>query len=146
MFDSILMVCVGNICRSPMAEGLMRDATVRAGSSMRVASAGIGALVGEPADPMARELLAEQGVDISAHRARQLGAEMVRDHELILVMEEWQRRKVESDFPMARGRVMCLGHWSGLEVPDPYRQPRAAFEQALEEIQQGLEDWKDKLW
>lgn len=146
MFHSILMVCVGNICRSPMAEGLMRREIERAGSGMHVASAGVGALVGEPADPMARELMAEQGIDIEAHRARQLGADMVRDHDLILVMEEWQRRKVESTFPMARGRVMCLGHWRDLQVPDPYRQPRSAFEHSMEQIQQGLEDWKDKLW
>lgn len=124
----------------------MREAAGKAGRDLRVASAGIGALVGEPADPTARELLAERGVDIAAHRARQLTAEMLREHELILVMEDWQRRKVETDFPMARGRVMLLGHWQGAEVPDPYRQPRAAFEQALEQIEQGLEDWKEKLW
>jgi len=129
-----------------MAEGLLRAAAREAGRDLAVASAGLGALVGEPADATARELLAERGVDISAHRARQLDGVMLREHELILVMEDWQRRKVEADFPMARGRVMLLGHWRGTEVPDPYRHPREAFERALEEIQQGLEDWKDKLW
>jgi protein-tyrosine phosphatase len=136
VFQSILMVCVGNICRSPMAEALARKLL----PSVHVESAGLGALVGKPADPLAQELLRERGLDLSAHRARQLTPDMLRAFELILVMEAWQVREVERQVPGARGRVFRIGHWGGFEVGDPYRQPRAAFERALADIERGLSD------
>lgn len=143
MFKNILLVCVGNICRSPMAEALL--AHQLAGKGVRVESAGIGALVNHPADPMAQALMEERGIDLSAHRARQLNADMVSEFELILVMEEWQQKKIESDFIHARGRVHRLGKWSGEDIPDPYKKPREAFEEALRLIDSGLEVWKRKL-
>lgn len=68
MIKTVLVVCVGNICRSPMAEGLLKRALPEA----NVASAGLGALVGQPADPYAVALMSGLGLDISGHRARQL--------------------------------------------------------------------------
>ena len=143
MFKNILLVCVGNICRSPMAEALL--AHQLAGKGVRVESAGIGALVGHAADPMVQTLMQEQGIDITTHRARQLNAEMIKEFELILVMEAWQQKEIESAFPQARGRVHRLGKWSDIEIPDPYRKPRNAFEEALKQIETGLDDWKKKL-
>jgi protein-tyrosine phosphatase len=61
MIDTILIVCEGNICRSPMAGGLLAHELPRA----RITSAGLGALVGRKADPIAIELMAERGIDIS---------------------------------------------------------------------------------
>ncbi|MFL5320755.1 MAG: low molecular weight protein-tyrosine-phosphatase [Myxococcaceae bacterium] len=136
MFSSILMVCTGNICRSPMAEGLARARFPNA----RVQSAGLAALVGHSADPLAVELLKERGLDISAHKARQLSSQMVREFELILVMESWQVREIDRLAPHARGKVFRLGHWRDFEVPDPYKQPRDAFQRSLDGILRGLED------
>src|SRR5688500_11611191 len=102
MFSRVLMVCVGNICRSPMAEALWAKMGPQ-GPGVQVASAGIGALVGHPADPLALELMRERGLDLSAHRARQLTAQMINDFELILVMEAGHQRAVESMAPTARG-------------------------------------------
>jgi protein-tyrosine phosphatase len=138
------MVCFGNICRSPMAEVLWAQMAPQ-GPDVCVSSAGIGALVGHRADPIAEELMRERGLDLSAHRARQLTAEMVNDFELILVMEAAQQRAVESITPSARGRVLRIGQWSGFDVPDPYGQDRAAFEKALALIEQGLRDYHGKL-
>src|SRR6266542_2985353 len=76
MFENVLIVCVGNICRSPMAEGLLRARFV-GHRRARIESAGLAALEGRPADPIAVELLAERGIDISAHRARQLTPELL---------------------------------------------------------------------
>lgn len=143
MLSSVLVVCVGNICRSPMAQALL--AARLGGHGVRVESAGLGALVGHPADPTALELLAELGQDLGAHRARQVAARHVREFELILVMEQWQKRELETLYPQARGRVFRLGHWRGVDIADPYRRPRAVFEQALAAIRAGVDDWVGKL-
>lgn len=141
MFNSVLVVCVGNICRSPMGAVVAKHLLPAA----RVESAGLGALVGKPADPIAQVLMQERGLDLADHRARQLTPEIVRDFELILVMESWQVREVEKISPAAKGRVFRLGHWGGFEIPDPYRQPREAFERALDAIDKGLADLKVAL-
>jgi protein-tyrosine phosphatase len=140
VFSSVLTVCIGNICRSPMAEVVLADRLRRRGLHVKVESAGIGALVGRPADPIAQALVAERGLDLSGHRARQLTPELIRGFELILVMETEQQRAVVSMLPAARGRVHCIGRWGKFEVPDPYRQPRPAFERALALIDRGVDD------
>ena len=86
MFQRILLVCVGNICRSPTAEYLLRD---RLGdASLQISSAGLGALEDHPMDATAASLLIEHGIDASAHRGRQLQASMLREVDLVLVMEK----------------------------------------------------------
>ena len=145
MIKSLLTVCVGNICRSPMAEGLFREVAREAGSERVVHSAGIGALVDHAADPIAIELMQEAGVDITAHRARQISPEIISESELILVMESWQQQEVERLYPFAKGRVFTIGKWSDITVDDPYKKPREAFEEALVGIRQGVKDWTPYL-
>ena len=119
MFNKILVVCVGNICRSPAAEAKLRQL---APASVQIASAGIQALVDHPADPQAQEEARKDGLDLSAHRARQLTDAMCQAHDLILVMEERHIESVCQISPSARGKVMLLGRWSNQqEVADPYR-------------------------
>jgi protein-tyrosine phosphatase len=142
LFGSILIVCTGNICRSPMAMALLRDRLGKRGAHVEVDSAGIAALVGHPADPEACDLMSTRGLDISDHRARQLTPDLVRARELILVMEAAQQREVEGALPMARGRVHRLGRWGEFDVPDPYQRGRPAFERALALIERGLDDFE----
>lgn len=144
MFNKILVICVGNICRSPMAEELLQQALADRGA--QVSSAGLGALVGHEADPTAQELMRERGLDISAHRARQISTDLIRENDLILVMEDWQQKDIESMHPPARGKVHRLGKWGDFEIPDPYRKPRDAFERALSAIETGIEEWKNKAF
>ena len=146
MFSRILMVCVGNICRSPMAEALLRERLRTHPRSPTIGSAGIAALVGKPADPMAVQLMQERGIDLTAHRARQLTPELIRGSDLILVMEQGHQRAVEDMLPAARGRVFTLGKWGGFEVPDPYRKDRAAFEHAAALIDQGVALLQSRFW
>jgi protein-tyrosine phosphatase len=146
MFSRILMVCVGNICRSPMAEVLLRERLRAHPRAPTIGSAGIAALVGKPADPMAVQLMQERGIDLTAHRARQLTPELIRGSDLILVMEQGHQRAVEEMLPAARGRVFTLGKWGGFEVPDPYRKERAAFEHAAALIDQGVALLQNRFW
>ena len=127
-----------------MAEAVLRyELTGKTETS--VASAGLGALVGHAADPHAIDLMAERGLDISGHRARQLTPDMVAGSDLVLVMESGQKRSIDSVEPAARGKVYRLCEWSDRDVPDPYRQPREAFEASLALIDEGVGMWAGKI-
>lgn len=142
MLRNILVVCVGNICRSPMAEVLLAE-TLPPGYS--VSSAGIAALIGEPADPMAVALVAERGLSLNDHAGRQVDQRLVTESDLICVMETSQADWIERHWPQSRGRLYCLGHWGGFQIPDPYRRGEAAFRESLELIDRGVREWHGKL-
>ncbi|WP_186190399.1 low molecular weight protein-tyrosine-phosphatase [Burkholderia gladioli] len=141
MMDSILVVCEGNICRSPMAEAMLRQAV----PGRRVASAGLNALVGMPASPYAQEVMRMRGLDVSTHRAQQIGHCLCADADLILVMARGQRLSLESRFPFVRGRVFRLGEHTDFDVHDPYRQPRFVFERCARLIELGVSEWSRRL-
>jgi protein-tyrosine phosphatase len=111
-----------------------------------VASAGLGAVVGAPADRHTLILLRERGIDWTHHRAQQLTPALVAAHDLVLVMDEEQREEVEQLYPPAIGRVWRIGHHGGFDIPDPYRQPRAAFQFTLDLIERGLADFERARW
>jgi len=140
--DSILTVCTGNICRSPLAEAMLAAEL----ADRRIASAGVRALVGYPADPNAQAVALEHNLDVSSHVARQIDAQLIHDHELVLAMETPQMEWIVRQFPQARGRVFLLGHWSGnAEVPDPYRHPLDAFRDSYSLIAQYLAQWRSRV-
>lgn len=138
---NILVVCIGNICRSPMAEGLLAAALPDA----QVASAGLGALVGERADAIACELMQERGITIEGHRARQISFDACQRADLILVMDGEQRRAVEERYLFASGKVFRLCEFSDQDVPDPYRAGRASFERSLTLIEDGTQQWVKRI-
>lgn len=121
--DKILVICIGNICRSPMAEGLLRQAL----PGKAVLSAGLGALVGHAADPFSVQIMQEQGIDISAHRAQSISARMVSEADLILTMDLEQKRFIETQYTGSNGKVMRLGEFSKVDITDPYRQSLEQF-------------------
>ncbi len=140
----IIVVCVGNICRSPMAEALLRNA-LRGQEEITVESAGLGALVGHPASDYAVELMDERGIDISSHRAQQLTPDLVSKADLILVMESGHRKVIDDNDITARGKVHRLGEWQDKDIDDPYRQEKTAFIEALADIESGIASWTEKL-
>ncbi len=144
MFERILTVCTGNLCRSPMAEAWLQHCA--RGQRVKITSAGLSARVGEPAQPHAITLLSQHGVDLSAHRARQLTPAHILSADLVLVMERWQKTEVEHLCPAARGRTYLLAHWQdGLEIVDPYRGNAALFEDVFGKISVAVETWLERI-
>lgn len=137
----ILAVCTANICRSPIAEALL----ARALPGYEVQSAGLEALVGQPADPGSVAVASAAGLDLSPHRARQIATWMCQQNDLILVMEQGHRLALEERFPLARGKVFRLGHYRDFDVVDPYRQPAEVFEAAWAAIARGVDDWAPRI-
>lgn len=142
MFDNVMMVCVGNICRSPMAEVLLQDMR----PNIKVISSGIGALVGKPADPIAVQIMEEQGIDLSKHCAQQINTLLVSKMDLILTMEPVHLNYIQANYPSSRGKVYLIGKWDGdTEIVDPYKKEREAFEKSFQDINLGLKGWLKRI-
>lgn len=146
MFNKILVVCVGNICRSPTAERVLQKLL----PNKVVASAGIAVeksqLTGKPADAMAIQVAAEHGIDVDNHQSQQLTSALCGQYDLILVMEKGHINALTNIAPEARGKTMLFGQWIGQkEIPDPYRQSKEAFDHAYQLIEQAAQAWAKKL-
>jgi protein-tyrosine-phosphatase len=105
----ILFVCSGNTCRSPMAEAILRRLAEEEGrDDILVESAGLAAWPGAPASEHAVKVLAEEGIDLRGHRAKQVTREMVEAAELVLTMTWDQKESVLKLAPGAEGKVFTL--------------------------------------
>jgi protein-tyrosine phosphatase len=145
LYERILVVCTGNICRSPIAEYLIRDSQFRANRIVDVRSAGVGALVGEPADDTAITMMRARGIDLAPHRAQQATLALCRWAELVLVMEMHHRDALIDIDSAVRGKTFLLGHWEKQEVPDPYRRPQSTWNEAVGQIERGVAAWGARL-
>lgn len=140
-FENILVVCVGNICRSPMAEALLKQRY----PDKNIDSAGVGALVGHAADPAALAIMYAQQLDISSHIAKQIDESLAKNADLIFTMSDGQTKWIEERWPFCRGKTFKLGHWQDKDIADPYKHEMSAFETAYADIVNGLEQWADKV-
>jgi protein-tyrosine phosphatase len=142
---SVLFVCMGNICRSPMAHGAFRKLVARAGLADRVMIDSAGTIdhhAGDPPDPRAVATAGERGIDISDLRARALTATDCGRFDLIVAMDRGNLNRV---------RAVCNGHPATHlllefapqrrehEVPDPYSGGPAAFETVMDLIEAGTQ-------
>ena len=142
MFNSILVICTGNICRSPIAERILRTIL----PDKRIDSAGTGALVDHPADPSAIKTAEKYGISLDNHKGKQFTSVLGRRYDLLLVMEKSHIEQISSIAPEVRGKTMLLSHWlNGKDIPDPYRKSDEAFESVFKLIDKSCKHWAEKL-
>jgi protein-tyrosine phosphatase len=124
-----------------MAQGLIASSLPQA----QVHSAGLGAMLGMPADATAIRLMKDRSIDIALHRARQVSLNMCLDADVVLVMDSDQRRRLESIYPQVRGRVFKLGEYTNQDIPDPYQRGESAFREALAKIDESVAEWLKRI-
>lgn len=140
-FENILVVCVGNICRSPIAAALLIDEFPQ----KNIDSAGLSAVVGHSADAKAQEVMRVDGLDMSDHVAKQIDEALVTTADLILTMSVNQTRWIEEQWPHCRGKTFRIGHWLDKDIADPYQHEKSVFETTRQDIIDSLEAWYDKI-
>ena len=142
MFKNVLMVCTGNICRSPYAE----YALAAKAPGVNVSSAGLSALVDEGADATGLGVARERGVNMTSHVARQLNTAKVAGSDLVLVMDDDHLRRLLKRYPEARGKTFKLGKWLGdKNIVDPYLKPASFFALVYDEIDAAIATWLKHL-
>jgi RpiB/LacA/LacB family sugar-phosphate isomerase len=140
---NVLFVCTGNICRSPMAQGLFAD-LIRGRRDIEVASAGIGAIGGQPPSPHAVEVMQEIGIDIRNIRSKPLMAETVRRADFIFVMTYGHLDSMLLLFPSAAEKTFLLREFEtdlavmDREVADPIGQSCATYRACRDQIRAAL--------
>ncbi|EML7263582.1 protein tyrosine phosphatase [Raoultella ornithinolytica] len=142
MFDSILVVCTGNICRSPIGERYLRNLL----PDKKIDSAGTGALIEHAADDSAIKVAQIHGLSLEGHLSRQFTSSLGRQYDLILAMEKSHIEQIGNIAPEARGKTMLFGHWlEQRDIPDPYRKSDEAFLSVYKLIEQAGKLWAQKL-
>ncbi|HEY80374.1 MAG TPA: low molecular weight protein arginine phosphatase [Anaerolineae bacterium] len=143
MPKNVLVVCTGNICRSPMAKALLQQALAERGldGDIVVDSAGTYALVGRPASEGSVNAMKARGLDITDHRAKQITANLVNWADLILVMEDHHRRSIFVTWPKALIKTLLLSELAGdsAGIDDPYGREQWEYDQAADIIEGYIE-------
>ncbi|MFO7891799.1 MAG: low molecular weight protein arginine phosphatase [bacterium] len=139
----ILFVCTGNSCRSPMAEGILRDYLKRNKiENFEVASAGIMAPSGLPASNYSLMVSVENGIDLSSHRSQLIDRDLIESSDLILVMEESHKKFIAKFFPFSKDRVYLLKNFGenakGGEVADPMGYELEIYRRCYKELKKEI--------
>ncbi len=139
---SVLFVCAANICRSPMAMGLLWGKIGPELGEWCIQSAGIWAEDGHPPAQNTQWVLKERGIDISNYRSQQLTEEMLRSFNLVLTMERGQKEALRAAFPDYASRIFLLTEMvcKNCDVVDPIGQSLVDFEHTAQEIEQILSE------
>ncbi len=141
---TILFVCTGNICRSPMAEGLFRHLTGKMGGRYRALSAGVGAIDGMAPSSHAVHALKNLGIDISRQRSRALTAHLVREADLIFGMTHGHTHAVAVMYPAAIEKTFLLREFDEAlesfekDIADPIGGSLEVYLRCRDEIEQGI--------
>jgi protein-tyrosine phosphatase len=141
----VLFVCTGNICRSPTAEGVLRDLARQTNIPVHVESRGTHDYhVGEPPDERAQQHALRRGYDLSGQRARHVARRDFAEFDLVVAMDRGHLRLLERACPPEHRRKLRL-FVPGADVPDPYYGGAAGFENVLDLVEEGCRRLLDEI-
>ncbi len=142
MIASILVVCMGNVCRSPFAERQIAHFLPQTA----IHSAGFIATPGIPADTTMAMLAQQNGINLASHRSQKFTLELGIKHELILIMDAGQGDIIKNQYPQLSGKCRLLSHWNGREdIPDPYRKSLEFYKLVYQQMVNAAIAWKQVL-
>lgn len=144
----ILVICTANICRSPLAEALLRRYLADDGyDDWTVSSAGTWALDRRGAAPYSIEMAAERGLDIEGHRSRMVTTDMLSQADLVLCMAGNHAEALQVEFPQYADKVYRLSEMVGAryDIADPYGGPRPEYERMAREVERLIADGLSRI-
>jgi protein-tyrosine phosphatase len=148
---AVLVVCTGNICRSPTGEGVLRHLARERGLDGRVVVRSAGTHdyhVGECPDSRTLDHASRRGYDLSAQRAMQVSRQHFQEYDYILAMDRGHLRQLRAIAPASsRARLGLFldasARWKGEDIPDPYYGGAEGFEQVLDMVEEAANRWLD---
>jgi protein-tyrosine-phosphatase len=145
----ILFVCTGNICRSPAAQYLLKRRLEHEGlDDWEVESAGTWALEGRPISAHMASLLAQRGIDASAHRSREINERMIEEADLVLVMTRNHAEALGLELPEQADKVYLLSEMASdqrYDIQDPYGGSLSDYRICVEELERLIQDGFDRI-
>lgn len=151
---TILFVCTGNTCRSPMAEALFNHLAGKMGlDGVRAVSAGLAAIQGDRATFQAIEVMKRRGIDLSGHRARSVDASLIEEADLILTMTDRHRSILSGMYPGAASKIHVLKEYAQgapldgdlAQIPDPFGQSVDVYERCAAELEEIIAKLLERL-
>jgi protein-tyrosine phosphatase len=132
----VIFICTANVCRSPMAMGLLRQRTLPQQHEWIIESAGTWAEGGQPAALRTIQVLKKRGIELGNFKSRILTEEMLESFYLILTMERGHKEAIRVEFPELVNRVFLLSEMinQDFDIDDPVGKPFAAFDETAQEI------------
>lgn len=144
----VLMICTANICRSPVAEGLLRDRLHKRGLlDWTVSSAGTWAQVERGASENSVVVMNERGLDITSHVSRMVKGEHLRQADLVLCMESGHAEALRAEFYQYAPKIHLLTEMAGrhYSISDPYGQPLTAYRLMANEVEEIIDEGVDEI-
>jgi protein-tyrosine phosphatase len=139
---NILFICTGNLIRSPLAEAYLREKVRKEGHLITIDSAGLESIPGNSAHRLAKEIANQHGISLESHAVKPLHQKLIRESDLVLVMEIAQRDRVMKLYPQDRHKVFLLGQFcksGSLNIADPYQGTYEDFQNCFDRIRESCD-------
>ena len=145
--NSVLFICSANICRSPMAMGLLRSMVEDSSDQWKIESAGVWDMDGQQVAANTQLILKERGIDLNDHTSRNVSGTMLSEFNLVLVMEDIHKEVLKLAFPEYTDRIYMLSEMVGefYDIVDPIGGSLADFEETALEMERILTEGFEKI-